>query len=41
MLRPAHHLFRRSLLDDLAEIEDVDALGDLADDSEIVRDEEI
>lgn len=41
VLRVTDHTLRRPLLDDLAKVENVNALGDLADDSEVVRDEEI
>ena len=41
MLRPAHHLLGRAMLDDLAEIEHVDALDDLPHDGEVVGDEEV
>ena len=41
MLWPAHHLFGWSLLDNLAEIEHVDALRHLAHDGQIVSDEEV
>ncbi len=41
VLRSAHDLFGRAVLDDLAEIEDVDALGHLPHDRQVVRDEEV
>lgn len=41
VLRVADDLLCRSLLDDLAEIEHINSLGDLSQHSEIVRDEEV
>jgi hypothetical protein len=41
VLRRGHDRLRRPLLDDLAEIKDIDPFSDLTDDGEIVRDEEI
>ncbi len=41
VLWPAHHLFRRALFDDLAKIEDVDPVDDLADNGKIVGDEQV
>ena len=41
MERPLVELGRRSLLDDLAEVHDGDAVAHVADDAEIVRDEDV
>ena len=37
----AHHGLGRAAFDDLAEIEDVEAVDDLADDGKVVGDEEV
>jgi len=41
VLGVVHDLFGRAFLDDLAEIENVDAIGDLAHHGEIMGDEEV